>query len=261
MLSTSMDEGGRVVIVTAYYTPSAMSTLSSPAGASSSPAPTSEGPSLPVGAIIGISVAVGVVILSLIGCAVWRMKRRAGDEDEAIRWPELNRHGDSDAHHALPARATGKHGIETDALVSLSLILSLNLADEKERTMSNSSEVYMSQAAHARPPSMPMALNGSSFGAASALDYNYAEKDLSPNPSPPVSHAHTTEFDYGYPSYHPSDQPQQNTHDAYDVDDYANLPPPLATQPMQTTQGVYESDSEGDHGVKAVVGGAPPMYR
>jgi hypothetical protein len=32
--------------------------------------------------------------------------------------PELNRHGDSDAHHALPAVQTGKHGIETSPLVS-----------------------------------------------------------------------------------------------------------------------------------------------
>ena len=33
--------------------------------------------------------------------------------------PELNRHGDSDAHHALPAVQTGKHGIETSPLVSI----------------------------------------------------------------------------------------------------------------------------------------------
>lgn len=111
-----MDEGGRIVVVTQYYTPTAASVSSAAASASTS-APSSDGPAIPIGAIIGISVAVGVVILGLIGCAVWRMKRRNGDEDEAIRWPELNRHGDSDAHHALPARATGKHGIETDPLV------------------------------------------------------------------------------------------------------------------------------------------------
>lgn len=113
-----MDDTGRIVIVTQYYNAPASASSAAAAAASSAP-PSNEGPSLPVGAIIGISVAVGVVILGLIGCAVWRMKRRTGDEDEAIRWPELNRHGDSDAHHALPARATGKHGIETDALVCL----------------------------------------------------------------------------------------------------------------------------------------------
>ena len=31
--------------------------------------------------------------------------------------PELNRHGDSDAHHALPAVQTGKHGIDDNGLV------------------------------------------------------------------------------------------------------------------------------------------------
>lgn len=115
-IHTSVDAGGQVIIITQYYTPAAAS-VSSAAAAASSSAPANDGPSIPIGAIIGISVAVGVIILALIGCAVWRMKRRNGDEDEAIRWPELNRHGDSDAHHALPARATGKHGIETDALV------------------------------------------------------------------------------------------------------------------------------------------------
>ena len=38
------------------------------------------------GAIIGISVGVGAVVLALIACAIWRMKKRADDEDEAIRW-------------------------------------------------------------------------------------------------------------------------------------------------------------------------------
>ena len=32
--------------------------------------------------------------------------------------PELNKHGDSEAHHPLPARPTGGHGFETSALVS-----------------------------------------------------------------------------------------------------------------------------------------------
>jgi len=44
--------------------------------------------------------------------------------------PELNRHGDSDAHHALPAVQTGKHGIETSPLVSIPLL-------ERERWLTN----------------------------------------------------------------------------------------------------------------------------
>lgn len=46
----------------------------------------SSGANISIGAIIGTSVAVGLVVFALIGCAVWRMKRRSGDEDEAIRW-------------------------------------------------------------------------------------------------------------------------------------------------------------------------------
>jgi len=39
------------------------------------------------------------------------------EEVELMSRPELNRHGDPDAHHALPAVQTGKHGIETSPLV------------------------------------------------------------------------------------------------------------------------------------------------
>lgn len=83
------------------------------------------------------------------------MKRRGGDEDEAIRWPELNRHGDSNAHHALPARETGKHGIETSPL---------------ERTLSNSSSIFGPSALSPQYGAAPMALNGSSFGAPSLVE-------------------------------------------------------------------------------------------
>lgn len=87
-----------------------------------------DGPAIGTPAIIGIAVGVGVVVFGLIGMAIWRMKRRGNDEDEAIRWPELNRHGDSDAHHVLPARQTGQHGIETSPLVCLLLIAVLRLS-------------------------------------------------------------------------------------------------------------------------------------
>lgn len=191
------------------------------------------------------------------------MKRRGSDEDEAIRWPELNRHGDSDTHHALPARATGKHGIETDALVRLLFPLHVSsCTDQQERSLSNSSDVYMSQTHHARPPSMPMALNGSNFGATSALDYDYAEKDLTPNPSPPVTHA--VGYDYGYPAYPVHPAGVHGVADGYEHEDYANLPPPMGTQSNTTPAGLYESDSEGDHlgaGGAKVGAGAPPVYR
>ncbi len=42
------------------------------------------------------------------------MTSDVADEDR----PELNRHGDSTTHHALPARRTEQHGFETNPLVS-----------------------------------------------------------------------------------------------------------------------------------------------
>lgn len=56
----------------------------------SSSAPVKEednnGLAIPLGAVIGISVGAGIVVLLLIALAVWRMKRRSVDEDDAIRW-------------------------------------------------------------------------------------------------------------------------------------------------------------------------------
>jgi hypothetical protein len=50
------------------------------------------------------------VVCSLTG------KRACADGNDR---PELNKHGDSEAHHPLPARPTGGHGFETNALVRL----------------------------------------------------------------------------------------------------------------------------------------------
>ncbi|ORX38444.1 hypothetical protein BD324DRAFT_357896 [Kockovaella imperatae] len=123
MTTISTDEAGSTKIITQVVTSIPSSTPSTDSDAASNTYTSSnneDSSSLSTPAIIGISVGAGVLVLSLIACAVWRMKRRHGDEDEAIRWPELNRHGDADTHHALPARVTGQHGIETNPLVSLS---------------------------------------------------------------------------------------------------------------------------------------------
>ncbi|OCF31568.1 hypothetical protein I316_06767 [Kwoniella heveanensis BCC8398] len=163
-IQTTVDEAGQTQLVTVIFTEAASATDAA-ATASTSAAKKDDGDSIPTAAIIGISVGAGVVVLVLIAFAVWRMKRRNGDEDEAIRWPELNRHGDSDAHHALPARQTGQHGFETNPL---------------SRSLSNSSSIF-APSSLAPPQSVnggpvPMALNGSSFGATSSLEDEYSEK-------------------------------------------------------------------------------------
>ncbi|WVO21514.1 uncharacterized protein IAS62_002823 [Cryptococcus decagattii] len=191
---------GQTQLVTVVLTQSAVDATESAHAATSSATSTSaaKGSKFPTGGIIGICVGVGAAILALIALAVWRMKRRGHDEDEAIRWPELNRHGDSDAHHALPARETGQHGFETNPL---------------QRSLSSSSEFQYADYPIASHPDydlpqhspVPMALNGSSFGASSSLEDDYALSE----------------------KYHPT-SPHAPSHD--DHDDYTSLPPPVQPQ-------------------------------
>ena len=111
-MTVTTDPAGAVKFITTVLTATPTASIDGAAAPSKS-AEKSDGGGISTGAIIGISVAAGVLLLSLVGCAIWRMKRRGNEEDDAIRWPELNRHGDSDTHHALPARQTGQHGFET----------------------------------------------------------------------------------------------------------------------------------------------------
>lgn len=78
------DARGQVSVVTLVLTATASSE-----SAESSPSPSAKTDSdggISTGAIIGISIGAGLVVLTLIGCAIWRMRRRSSDEDEAIRW-------------------------------------------------------------------------------------------------------------------------------------------------------------------------------
>jgi hypothetical protein len=89
-MSLSVDAGGETVVVTvmqSVVTESAAPTLA-PAASSAAPEKKEDdsGLAIPLGAIIGISVGAGLVILLLIGLAVWRMKKRSVDDDDAIRW-------------------------------------------------------------------------------------------------------------------------------------------------------------------------------
>ncbi|KAK8854723.1 hypothetical protein IAR55_003462 [Kwoniella newhampshirensis] len=151
------DAAGQTQLVTVILTQAAATEAPAPTSAAAT-AVSRGGGGISTGAIIGISVAAGVVVLALILLAVWRMKTRTVDEDEAIRWPELNRHGDSSAHHALPARQTGQHGFDTNPL---------------ERSLSNSSSIFSPPSLAPPHSATPMALNGSSFGAASSLEEEY----------------------------------------------------------------------------------------
>lgn len=100
--------------------------------ASSSPSPTSSSQpddnsssGVGVGTIIGLSVAGGVAVIAIICFFVWKFTRKRFsdfDDNEAIKWPELNSHGGgiSDAH-ALPTNSTGRAGFgaENDSDLNL----------------------------------------------------------------------------------------------------------------------------------------------
>ncbi|KAJ9125118.1 hypothetical protein QFC22_000072 [Naganishia vaughanmartiniae] len=69
--------------------------------------------------IIAISVVGGVVVLAIGLFVIWKLqqKKSGGYDDDAdgIKWPELNKHGESSSM-PLPAKPTGGHGFETNAL-------------------------------------------------------------------------------------------------------------------------------------------------
>lgn len=62
-----------------------------------------------------------MAVLGIIAFIVWKMTRKRFaddfDDSEAIKWPELNAHGDSP--HALPTNRTGGAGFETNSEVNL----------------------------------------------------------------------------------------------------------------------------------------------
>jgi len=126
-------------------------------------------------------------------------------------------------------------------------------ADKQERSLSNSSDVF-APSTHSGPHSAaPMALNGSNFGAGSALDaYEYDEKTA---PAlPPL----------------PGQAQPQSPYDA--EEDYANMPPAVQMQPAPTVPAYsgYDSEEEGrppmphahwqDGQMDMVQGGAPVTY-
>uniref|UniRef100_A0A0W0FRB7 Uncharacterized protein n=1 Tax=Moniliophthora roreri TaxID=221103 RepID=A0A0W0FRB7_MONRR len=122
---TTTDDSGDPIIVTVTPSDTATSPASSSTDASSNTG-NSRGSSsgLGTGSIIGLSVAGGVAVLGIIGFFVWKFTRKRFsdfDDNEAIKWPELNTHsntgGDS---HPLPVNNTGRAGFDTGSEVSLS---------------------------------------------------------------------------------------------------------------------------------------------
>ncbi|KAA1467734.1 hypothetical protein DENSPDRAFT_856861 [Dentipellis sp. KUC8613] len=70
--------------------------------------------------IIGISVAGGVAVIGIVAFFVWKFTRKRFsefDDNEAIKWPDLNSH---DAGVPLPTNQTGRAGFDTASEADLS---------------------------------------------------------------------------------------------------------------------------------------------
>ncbi|PCH39365.1 hypothetical protein WOLCODRAFT_141212 [Wolfiporia cocos MD-104 SS10] len=122
VLSTSLStdaEGSRITVIVTV--PASATSASSSATQTASGGGGSPSSGLSTGGIIGLSVAGGVMLLSVVAFAVFKFSRKKYldeyDDAEAIKWPELNTHGDSP--HALPTHRTGNAGFETSSEINL----------------------------------------------------------------------------------------------------------------------------------------------
>ncbi|KAL4260640.1 hypothetical protein AB1N83_008060 [Pleurotus pulmonarius] len=115
---SSTDTAGSIVEVTVTLPASSTSSSSS---ASTSPtsgaANGGDGGGLGTGSIIGLSVAGGVAVIGIVAFIIWKVTRKRGfsdfDDNEAIKWPELNAHKEGADTHPLPTHNTGRAGFET----------------------------------------------------------------------------------------------------------------------------------------------------
>jgi hypothetical protein len=116
--TTSTDSAGNVF--TTYVTTAP--TMSSPPPSHTDGSSSSSSGGLSTGSIIGLSVAGGIAAVGIILFFVWKFTRKRFadfDDNEAIKWPELNAHNND--VHALPTNATGRAGFgpENDSDINL----------------------------------------------------------------------------------------------------------------------------------------------
>jgi hypothetical protein len=158
--------------------------------------------------------------------------RKRRSEDEPMRWPELNRHGDAPAHHAIPV---SNHG-SSDRRMSL--------GDELD------DPAYLGDVT----PNHVPALNGSAFGSTAMLDYD--EKAAVPPGAMTYDpdYAHHRDLGpqqgYGYDDHH-NQGPQQGYGFDDHQSDYTSYPPPVQPQPSPVHGAPYDqwdrSSSDGAH--------------
>ncbi|CAK9784172.1 hypothetical protein CC85DRAFT_281816 [Cutaneotrichosporon oleaginosum] len=191
------------------------------------------GGSIGTGAIVGIAVGAGVVVIAIVAVIIMFARRsRSSSDDDAIRWPELNHHGDTEVQHALPVHQSDKHGVG-DRRMSLGSEL-----DEPQYLQPEND--YPHNGAQG-------GLGGSAFGAAADFN-NYDSEKYAYDPNPPQ---HRAVSPY-----------------SYDDDNYTTFPPPVQPQPSPVhgvrpdwaTDGSYSDGHTGHNGYATMHrGNSPPM--
>lgn len=159
------------------------------------------------GAIIGIAVGAAAGVIALVGILIMLLRRKRSSDDEAIRWPELNRHGDTDVIHALPAHTVGGGS---------RMSLGSDLEDDPQ---------YITVTQGAQDP-----LNGSNFGGNQMLD-PYDEK-AGGGMYDPGQHGHVA----------PGGQYAYSDHE-----DYTSYPPAVQQQPSPVHGAPYDWESHDGH--------------
>ncbi|KAJ3503755.1 hypothetical protein NLJ89_g8289 [Agrocybe chaxingu] len=117
------------VQTTVTVTGSATVTSSSETATATNTNEEEEDSGLSTGSIIGMSVAGGVAVIGIIAFFVWKFTRKRFadfDDNEAIKWPDLNSHSGAGDSHPLPVKSTGRSGFDTGSDGSLSRVPSNN---------------------------------------------------------------------------------------------------------------------------------------
>ncbi|KAH9856632.1 hypothetical protein C2E23DRAFT_808373 [Lenzites betulinus] len=155
--SLSIDADGGTVTLEVTVTPtlsdSASASPSSSSGADQGGSKTTDDSGISKSTIIGLSVAGGVALIGIITFVVWKFTRKRFEDDdfdnEAIKWPELNAHGEEPSH-ALPANRTGGAGFETSSQVNLTRPDSR--AGSVAPSTGSAADLYVSRDPYAVPP-------------------------------------------------------------------------------------------------------------
>jgi len=140
--------------VTVILTDSPSQTSSSTALPTNTSKSDDDGGGLSTGSIVGMSVAAGIAVIGIVGFFVWKFTRKRFsdfDDNEAIKWPELNSHSGNIDTHPVPARETGRAGFDTGSEADLSRVNSASNYSNTDFSASGSDPYAVPPLPHLNP--------------------------------------------------------------------------------------------------------------